>query len=96
MAILLHRVTVINMKIILVVALILCKNRSIVFVLPMLCLVCFFFWLQVIKIDVKHVSGGGYRRVFIYLTIYASALLLLIGYLLDLGMESANHNSIKF
>jgi hypothetical protein len=43
MAILLHRVTVINMKIILVVALILCKNRSIVFVLPMLCLVCFFF-----------------------------------------------------
>jgi hypothetical protein len=57
------------------------------------------FWYVTIHIkieDVKHVSGGGYRRVFIYLTIYASALLLLIGYLLDLGMESANHNSIKF
>jgi hypothetical protein len=54
MAILLHRVTVINMKIILVVALILCKNRSIVFVLPMLCLVFFFFF-----------GGGGVNSVLV-------------------------------
>lgn len=46
--------------------------------------------------DVKHVSGGGYMRLFIYSTIFASAMLLLIGYLLDFrdGVSESQFNQV--